>query len=189
MANYGQRAPVAFAYDEVKNMILSIGDKTDRFVLAVCYANGCRVSEVLGVRAEDIELTDEFVYIETPVLKKRKLTTGKGIMKRAPPISRKGEAWLTELILDYAAGKRGSLVPYSKRTIQRRFDQYCDCTSHSFRHTRASHCLKHLGYSMEQVSMYFRLSPRGLTDWILRYGHLSMSDLEKTQREKFGERK
>ena len=171
-----KRKPVAFSYIEIKNHILSISDKTDRFMFACSYGNGTRISEVLGLRTADIEIGDEFIYIQTPVLKKR---NWKGKMYRAPPISIKGEAWLAEIIIDYVSNREGLLIPYSKRTAQYRFDEFFDCTSHSFRHSRAMHCFRVLGMSMEKVGLYFRLSPRGLTDWIMRYGHLDSTDLEQ----------
>lgn len=168
-----KRKPLSFEYDDIMNHILSIGDKADRFLFAVSYANGTRISEALGVRAEDIRVDKGFLFIETTVLKKRR----PGIV-RAPPIWIAGEPWLAEIILGYVAGRRGRLIHYSKRTAQRRFDSCFDCTSHSFRHTRATHCFLVLGLSMEMVRLYFRLSPRGLTDWIVRYGHLDMEDLK-----------
>ena len=155
-------------------------------MFAVSYANGTRISEVLGLRASDVEVGEDFIYIQTPVLKKRKW---KGKMYRAPPISIKGETWLADIIAGYVGGKEGKLISYSKRTAQYRFDEYFDCTSHSFRHTRAMHCFRVLGMSMEKVGLYFRLSPRGLTDWIMRYGHLDATDLEQHLKNRFKEEK
>lgn len=164
---------MAFGYHELKERLQAIPDMQDRFMLAVSYANGTRVSEALAVKAEDIDVTENFVYISTPVLKKRK-----GLIYRAPPISRQLEEWLAKIVVGYSAGKSGRLIGYSKRTAQRRFDQYFGCTSHSFRHTRATHCFTVLKMSSRMVAEYFKLSPRGLTDWIMRYGHLDRADIE-----------
>ena len=169
-----KRKPIAFSYSEIKDHILSIGDEMDKFMFAASYANGTRVSEVLGLRASDVVTGKDFIYIQTPVLKKRRHD-----VYRAPPISIKGEYWLAKIINNYVAGKEGKLITYSKRTAQNRFNEYFDCTSHSFRHTRAMHCFRVLGMSMEKVGLYFRLSPRGLTDWVMRYGHLDSTDLEQ----------
>lgn len=181
--NPGQRKPMAFSYEEIKNGLLSIGNAEDRFMLAVSYANGTRVSEVVGLKAVDIDITEEFIYITTPVKKKRYRTE----LHRAPPISRKGEKWLADLIIRYVEGKTGKLISFGVRTAQRRFNSYFGCTSHSFRHTRAMHGLTVLKLSMPKIQAYFKLSPKGLTDWIIRYGHLDREDLEQHLRRRFEE--
>lgn len=166
-----------FTYPEVKDLILSIGDRLDRFILAVAYGNGCRVGELKGLRVKDIEKDNDFVYITTPVLKKRGLV----VPKRAPPISRVGEPWLSGIVLDFIKGRDPNevLIPYSKRTLQYRFQEYADCTSHSFRHTRAMHMLRQFKMSMEEIKLFFRLSPSGLVAWIDTYGHLDVEDLKE----------
>lgn len=169
-----KREAIAMSYRYIKQGIKAIDSPQDQFLMAVSYANGTRVSEALKVRDSDIEIKERFVYITTPVLKKR----GPIVPKRAPPISRELESWLTNIIIGYSKGKEGKLIRYGKRTAQRRFDQYFGCTSHSFRHTRATHCFKHFGMTMEKVRLYFRISPRSLADWIVRYGHLDRTDLE-----------
>ena len=176
-----KRKPIAFAYGEIRRGLEKISNKEDQFMLAVSYANGTRVSEVVGIRASDVEVSKEFVFVITPVFKKR---TGI-VPHRSPPISRVGEKWLTDILVSYSKGKRGKLISYSKRTAQRRFDEYFGCTSHSFRHTRAAHCLRILGMSMMKIQVYFGLSPKGLTDWITRYGHLDREDLEEHLRKRF----
>lgn len=175
-----KRRPITFSYDEIRDHILSIGDKDVQFLFAVSYANGTRVSEVLGLRKGDVEITDEFVYVKTPVLKKRR-----GDVYRAPPIYIKGEPWLANIIINYVKGREGTLINYSKRTVQRRFDEYFDCTSHSFRHTRATHCFTVLGMSERLIAEYFRISPASLADWIMRYGHLIREDMQSHLKRNF----
>jgi len=169
-----KRKPVLFTYKAVKEGILSISNPMDRFLFAVSYANGTRVSEALSIKASGIEANKEFVYITTPVLKKR----FRQLTYRAPPISRSGEEWLADLLLGYIKGRTGNLITFSKRTAQRRFNQYFECTSHSFRHTRATHCITVLGMSMRMIAEYFKISPMALSDWVMRYGYLDRRDLE-----------
>lgn len=178
-----QRAPTTFTYKEIKNGILSVGNKEDRFLLSIAYGNGCRVGEITNITRGDVDWNDEFVYVTTPVLKKRYYVTP----SRAPPISRKGEPWLADLIIGYVEGRHGRLISYGKRTAQRRFNQYFDCTSHSFRHSRATHCILNLNMSMRLIAEYFKLSPKGLSDWIMRYGHLDREDQEDHLRKRFKE--
>lgn len=170
-----KRKPIAFSYEEIKNGLLSIPNKEDRFMLAVSYANGTRVSEVIGIKKGDIDVTDEFISIATPVKKKR----GNVVPLRAPPISKKLEPWLADIIVDYVKENNGALISYSKRTAQRRFEKYFHCTSHSFRHTRATHCFTKLRMSMRMVAEYFRIAPVTLNDWVMRYGHLDKQDIEQ----------
>ena len=170
-----KRKPIVLSYNHIRDAICSICDKEDRFMLAVAYANGCRVGEIVQVVAEDIEIKGDFVYVATPVLKKR----ARFVPKRAPPIYRKLEGWLVDIVLGYAEGKQGRLVSYGIRTAQRRFEKYFECTSHSFRHTRATHCFTLFGMSMREVAEFFMISEKALADWCMRYGHLERSALEK----------
>lgn len=176
-----KRPPKVFDYEEIKNLILCIPDATDRFILAIAYANGTRVGELKGLQAKDIVWDNDFVYITTPVLKKRGLV----VPKRNPPISRFGEEWLANLIISYVEHLKPdtNLVPFCKRTLQYRFQQYADCTAHSFRHTRAMHMLRYFKMSMEKIRLFFRLSPTGLVSWIARYGHLDTEDLKQHYRD------
>lgn len=169
-----QRGPIAFSYSDIKNRLTSMPNTEDRLLFAVSYANGTRVAEAITVKAEDIDITEEFVYITTPVLKKR----GETVPKRSPPISRRLEPWLADIIIEGVEGKEGRLIKYSKRTAQRRFEKYFECISHSFRHTRATHCFTVLKMSIRMVAEYFRIAPRTLSDWVMRYGHLDRRDLE-----------
>lgn len=179
-----KREAVAFSYEEIKEGLLAINDDLDQFMLSASYANGTRVGEIIGISTGDIEATDEFVYLSTPVLKKRKPV----LMHRAPPINRRykrtsprqpePEGWLADIVLGYTVGREGKLIGYSVRTAQRRFEKYFRCTSHSFRHTRATHCFTKLGMSMRMVADYFKIAPRTLSDWVMRYGHLDRQDLE-----------
>lgn len=169
-----KRPPIVFSYEEIKRLILAIDDKQDQFLFATSYANGTRIHEIIGIKAGDISWTDEFVYITTPVLKKRG-----NIPLRAPPIIRTKEAWLANIIIDFVQEKTGKLIHLSVRTAQRRFDKYFNCTSHSFRHTRATHCFTVLKMSSRMVAEYFRLSPRGMGQWVMTYGHLDRGDMEE----------
>jgi integrase len=75
--------------------------------------------------------------------------------------------------------KQGRLIDYGIRTAQRRFEKYFGCTSHSFRHTRATHCFRHLGFSERFIQEYFKISPTTLVEWCERYGHVNTKDLEE----------
>jgi len=170
-----KRAAKAFEYDEIKHLILSISDARDQFLFAVMYANGARVGEVINVKAEDIDWNRDFVYVNLPVFKKRMEQPP----KRSLPIYRDREEWLANIIIKYSFGKQGKLYPYSKRTAQKRIDSWMGCTSHSLRHSRVTHCLKRLKMGLPMVAAYFKISPRGLTDWIMRYGHYDTGDIEQ----------
>ena len=176
------REPVVFGYEEVRNLILSIGDRQDRFVLAVAYANGARVGELLGLKAGAVQVDTEWCLVTTPVLKKRGY-----VPKRNPPISKAGEPWLYGIIASFVQGRDRDdvVIPYSKRTIQYRFEKYGGCISHSFRHTRAFHCLTELGMNMEDLLVFFGLSPRGLGHWLTVYGHMSVDNLKLKLNKKF----
>jgi integrase len=69
MAGKKRKAKV-FSYEEIKAGLLSIPDQQDQFMLAASYANGTRISEVIGVKRSDVSWNPQFVYIQTPVLKK-----------------------------------------------------------------------------------------------------------------------
>jgi len=179
-----KRKPVLFTYNGIKLGIEAVVVPEDQFLFAASYANGTRISEIINIRKGNIRVEPDFVHINTPVLKKRDSK-----WMRGPPINRRswendariaGEAWLANIILGYIENKgdEDRLIPYSIRTAQRRFDKYFNCTSHSFRHTRATHCFTELKMNMRQVAEWFRLSYKTLNDWAMRYGHLNVGDLE-----------
>lgn len=190
-----QRPAKVLQYQDIKETIENVPDNTDQFLFAISYANGTRVSEAMGVTAEDITWNNDFVYVRTKVLKKRT----KKELWRNPPISRTKEKWLANIILSHAMPVKAKweqnkneeivlgnpvpaapkLIRYCVRTAQRRFDHYFKCTSHSFRHTRATHCIVLFGMNMHMVVDFFRVSPRASMEWAMRYGHLETKDIEK----------
>jgi integrase len=170
-----KRPAKAFEYQEIKDLLLSIPNVEDKFLIALMYANGARVGEAINVRGKDIDWNKDFVYINLPVFKKRKEIPP----KRNIPISREKESWLADLIINYAVGKKGKLYRFTKRTAQKRVDKWLNCTSHSLRHSRVTHCLKKLKMGLPMVAKYFNISPRGFSDWIMRYGHYDTGDFEQ----------
>jgi integrase len=191
------RKPIVLSYVEMKDLLTNIPVDRDKLFLMIMYANGMRVKEACMIKLNDITWDDEFLYINQPVLKKRKKSY---IPTRAPPIDRKKEAWLSEAIIDIVKKpKEGYLIQlmearengekldnkvglawgYSKRKAQQTADKYAGTISHAFRHARVTHCLTEMHMSLRMLADFFGVSGASLGDWSVRYGHLVVDDMKE----------
>lgn len=186
-----KRKPQLFLYETLQERAIAIPNNLDKVMVLSSYANGSRVLETCTLQFSDYEWNNEFLYIHSDVLKKRKQTAP----KRYNPISRLLEPWITEPVITYIQSNRSAEIdnkkvwPFTKRTAQRRFDQYFGTISHAMRHNRATHLMVKFDYSIRDLANYFVLSPASLADWAMRYGHLERSHLEDKARKKINEEK
>lgn len=147
--------PENYPYQVIKERIEGISIEGTRACIAMLYATGCRVSELLKIEAENVRKeTDrqgrEIVRVYAPVLKKREPDD------RFIAISLKDEGWLAEIVFNYAFGKHGQLFQKSRATIWRwckEFDN--EINPHGWRKIRASHLVTVFGYNGHQLKAFF----------------------------------
>jgi integrase len=182
-----QRPAELVLYETLKERIQNIPTDMDFWLVATTYANGCRIKETCNLTFADFEWNNDFLYIHSQVLKKKmnKKTGVKPIPKRNNPIDRKLEPWITEPIIAFIEAKRGSpnnqqkVWDKTKITAQRHINKYLNFTSHSLRHNRATHLMIKFGYGMRDLLEFFKIEPRTIAAWSVRYGHLERSYLEE----------
>lgn len=125
----------------------------DRAILELLYATGCRVSELVGLTTNRLDLTNQYV-----------LLLGKGNKERLVPIGhpciKALEAYFAHsrnlLLQKYKVTEHGYIfvnsrgTPLTDRSIRRILDKYISLMSlqkhispHSIRHTFATHLLEH----------------------------------------------
>jgi integrase len=72
---------------------------------------------------------------------------------------------------------------FSKFYAQKLINKYLGSTAHSLRHTRATHCITINKMNIRLVAEFFRIAPRTLSEWVMRYSHLETEDLKSHLRE------
>lgn len=152
-----KRLPVFLEESEI-NSILDLPDTSplglrDQAVLELMYATGCRVSELIGLKLADVELSGLFVHL-----------LGKGNKERIVPIGNT----CREAFLRYFSQSRAPLMSkyhveehqyvfinsrggiLTDRSVRRILDKYVKALAiqkhvspHTIRHTFATHLLEH----------------------------------------------
>ena len=152
-----KRLPVFLEESEI-NSILNLPDTSplglrDQAVLELLYATGCRVSELVGLRLGDVELSGLFVHL-----------LGKGNKERIVPI---GTTCKKAFLRYYSQSRYPLMAKYhvnehqhvfinsrggvlTDRSVRRILDKYVkelalqkDVSPHTIRHTFATHLLEH----------------------------------------------
>lgn len=169
-----------FTYEHMNDLLSGIPDERERLFFMSFYANGLRVEEACRLVLADYNFDNEFLKIQSDVLKKK----DDSIPKRNSPLSRSCEPWLTEEIIRLWIQFNGSpesknkVWTMSKRTAQYRANKYFGTISHAMRHNRATHLMTKFNYSLLDLQQFFGLSPASMDDWRAIYGHLEKSHLE-----------
>lgn len=141
---------------EISELLSSPDDtllgKRDRAILEMLYATGCRVSELVGLTLNRIDLSNRFVIL-----------LGKGNKERVVPIGHTCEKVIraymparSELMNKYGVGEHGHIYINSRgtaltdRSVRRILDKYIkalaihkNISPHTIRHTFATHLLEH----------------------------------------------
>jgi integrase len=174
-----KRKPQLFQYAAMQELLLKVPNDRERLFFLCAYANGMRIKEAWLLSFADIQWDNDFLMIRSKILKKKdgKLPT------RNSPVSRQTESWLTEPIIELAQRFRTGpddqtrIFQLSKRTAQKRADDYFGATAHSLRHNRTSHLMIIYNYQMRDLQEFFGLEPTSIAEWQGRYGHLEKSYL------------
>ncbi len=137
------RLPEVLSHDEIQRVIASLNNPKHRLMIALAYAAGLRVSEVVCLRVQDIDLAALTVTVRQGKGKKDRMTVFSNTLRES----------LAALITarsknDYLfVSERGG--PLSERTAQKVFEHALQksgikkpATFHSLRHSFATHLLE-----------------------------------------------
>ena len=153
-----KRLPVFLEEMEV-NFLLTLPDngkplgKRDQAVMELLYATGCRVSELAGLRMEDMNLSGLFVLLHGKGNKDRLVPMGHTCARaletylrecRGPLMARYGVEEHHYVFINARGG------PLTDRSVRRILDKYVkelalqkNVSPHTIRHTFATHLLEH----------------------------------------------
>lgn len=138
------KLPTVLNRYEIKKILNSISNRTHRLMIALLYASGLRVSELVRLKVKDIELQDLLIFVRG----------GKGKKDRRTILSEKSVADLKRLMHSkdkddwlFAGQKDGR--HYSIRSVQHIFERALkksgvkkQASCHTLRHSFATHLLE-----------------------------------------------
>lgn len=160
----GRDLPDSLTEDEVERL-LAAPDTTDdiglrdRAMLEVLYATGLRVSELVGLRDDEVNLRQGVLRV-----------TGKGDKERLVPMGEVAQQWLQRYVREarsallqdspcaelFVTRRRQGMTRqafwYLIRRYARRVDIRCKLSPHTLRHAFATHLLNH-GADLRAVQM------------------------------------
>jgi integrase/recombinase XerD len=183
----GRPIPDSLTEDEINRLLDAPDIKTtlgmrDRTMLEVLYATGLRVSELVGLRLEQMNLRQGLVRI-----------TGKGNKERLVPLGEEAMDWLERYMVesrsDLLVGVADSIVfpsqqgrPMTRQTFWHRIKRYAlesgitkHISPHTLRHAFATHLLNH-GADLRVVQMLLGHSDLSTTQI---YTHVAKQRLQQ----------
>ena len=151
-------------------------------ILTLLYDAGLRISELINLKVEDIDLTNEIARI--------KVIKSKNNKSRQIPITENTKNLLKEFIKekdsdDYliVSNKKDKYTPNGIRKIIKKYTDECNIhvTPHTFRHTKASHLVEtnipiiyirdFLGHeSIETTMIYAKINSKLKNEAIVNHG-------------------
>ncbi len=138
-----KKLPVVLSRDEIRDMLETISNKKHRLAIALSYAGGLRISEIIDLKVEDIDLKEHIIHLKNAKGKKDRITTFPEKLK-------------TDMQNLIAGKKNGDVVfdsnrggKLTARSFQEVFKKALrasgikkDATFHSLRHSFATHLLE-----------------------------------------------
>lgn len=142
-AKISNKLPVVLSRDEIDLVIKQILNSKHKLMIALAYAGGLRVSEIINLKVKDIDLNELTIHLKG----------AKGNRDRITIFSEKLKCDITNIIFSkqgndflFASERGGKLT---ERTAQKVFENALrkanikkDATFHSLRHSFATHLLE-----------------------------------------------
>ena len=187
MPKLGRKLPQWLSVEEVESLLHAPDLSTpsgvrDRAMLELLYATGLRVSELVGLKLDQLHLTEGYL-----------LAFGKGSKERLVPMGRSAVEWVRQ----YLGSARSSLLkeknlsflfisqkrsPITRQQFWNRIKQYAlkvgiskSLSPHTFRHSFATHLLER-GADLRAVQTLLGHSDISTTQI---YTHIDTSQLKK----------
>jgi integrase/recombinase XerC len=147
-----KRLPKAITIDQVERLLAAPGDadmlgRRDRAMLETLYSTGIRVSELVGLNADDLDLANESLRVRGKGKKERIVPLGShavGAVKRYMDLLHAESRGSTHTAL--FVNKHGGRL--SSRSVRRKLDKYLKAVGldptispHTLRHSFATHLL------------------------------------------------
>lgn len=137
------KLPVVLSRDEINSIIEAISNEKHKLIIALAYAGGLRVSEIINLKIKDVNLLELIIHIKG----------AKGNKNRITVLPEKLVGDLEKMIAGrdprfyFFASERGGKL--TERTAQKIFESALkkagiqkDATFHSLRHSFATHLLE-----------------------------------------------
>ena len=170
-----KRLPEVLTKDEVKRLIDSASNRKSRLIISLLYSSGLRVSELVNLRIEDLNLNEGTGWVRK----------GKGSKDRIFTVSNN----LVNQLKQYLEGKQHNYIfskdkPLTTRNIQKiikNLREKCSInkkiTPHTLRHSFATHLLEQ-GTDIRIIQSILGHSNLNTTQV---YTHISSEQIKKVQ--------
>lgn len=137
------KIPVVLSREEVLAIIDAVTNPTHKLMLQLMYSSGLRVSEVVRLRVEDVQLYNLTLFVRTGKGHKDRVTIFSDKLKSSLLRSMGGKKPKEFLFITQRGG------PYSTRAVQKIFSKAVlkagiqkSASCHTFRHSFATHLLE-----------------------------------------------
>ena len=163
--------PTDYPEQRLKQILLTLTQPT-KSIVALAYASGARVSELIKIKPEDISINEGYMEIRCIVLKKRDAKE-KNLKRIA--LVRLDEDWVVEPIKELLASTtpESSLVAWNRFKVYHEIKKATGLNPHMFRAIRATH-LAQKGFTAHQLKQFFGWSSVSPSDFYVR---LNVEDL------------
>jgi integrase len=163
--------PNRYPITTIQTMLQNNKQETSE-IIALTYATGSRISELIQIVPEDITIENNYLQIICPVLKKRKQTNFKRIA-----LVRIDETWLTQPILNLCKKTKPltPLITHNRFKLFRIIKEATGLNPHMFRAIRASHLVKIHKFNGHQLKHFFGWSSVSPSDF---YVSLNTDDIK-----------
>lgn len=138
-----KKLPIVLSRQEIKEIIDSIKNLKHKLIISLAYGAGLRISEVVNLRAKDVNLEELTIHLKNAKGKKDRITIFPESIKNDLKILIANKN-LDEIVF---ISERGGKM--SERTLQKIFEKALkkanikkDATFHSLRHSFATHLLE-----------------------------------------------